>query len=146
MKGDIIILTNLTLRHFCLYWSQYFIAEYMRCQLITTLHFDFSQRFSAICVMFFIGCIEQFHSLVDNAKNIFSHHGIGFFSKNGNIVSSTRKRNYCVLSMCAFAKLKIVLSAEKFLKWTPPLKGTCKTRQCKKYEKQWTMYCLKSVQ
>ena len=69
-----------------------------------------------------------------------------FLHQNAKKVSSTRKRNYCAFSRCAFAKLKIFHSAEKFLKWTPPLKGTCKIRQCKKCRKKWTMYCIKSVQ
>ena len=124
MKEHFIILTSWTFQHFYLYWSQFSIAEYMRCQLITTLHFDFSKRFSAVFVMLL---------------NFLQH-------QNGKKVSSTRKRNYCAFSRCAFAKLKIFHSAEKFLKWTPPLKGTCKIRQCKKCRKKWTMYCIKSVQ
>ena len=77
----------------------------------------------------------------------FFCHGVEFFStlkwkKN----SSTRKINYCVLSKCACAKLKIFLFAAKFLKWNPALKDTCKTNQCKKYHKLWTMDCVKFAQ
>ena len=53
MKEHFIILTNLTFQHLWLFWSHFSIAEYMRCQLITTLHFDFSKRFSALFVLFF---------------------------------------------------------------------------------------------
>ena len=66
--------------------------------------------------------------------------------QNGKKNSSTIKINYCVLSRCACAKLIIFLSAAKFLKWTPALKDTCKTNQCKKYRKLWTMDCLKFAQ
>ena len=59
---------------------------------------------------------------------------LNFFQlQNRDKISSTWKRNFSVLSRCACANLKIFLSAEKFLKWTPALKGTCKVRQCKKY-------------
>ena len=53
MKERFIIFINLTFQHFCLYWSQFSIAAYMRCQLIITLHFDFSKQFSAVFVIFF---------------------------------------------------------------------------------------------
>ena len=41
-----------------------------------------------------------------------------FQLQNGKKVFCPRKRNYCVLSKCACAKLKIFLSEEKFLKWS----------------------------
>ena len=66
--------------------------------------------------------------------------------QNGQKVSSTRKINNCVLSRCACANLKIFLSAAKFLMWTPALKDTCKTSQCNKYRKLWTMDCIKFAQ
>ena len=72
---------------------------------------------------------------------------LNFFQlRNGKEISSTIKINYCVLSKCACAKLKIFLFAAKFLKWTPALKNTCKTNQCKKYQKLWTMDCVKFAQ
>ena len=60
--------------------------------------------------------------------------------------SSTRKINYCVLSICACAKLIIFLSVAKFLKWAPSLNDTCNTSQCKKYRKLWKMDCIKFAQ
>ena len=54
MKEHVIVdVINLILPNFCLYWNQFSIAEYMQCQLITTQHFSFSQRFVAIFVLFF---------------------------------------------------------------------------------------------
>ena len=41
-----------------------------------------------------------------------------FQLQNGKKASSTRKINYCAFSRCTCAKLKIFLSAEKFLKWS----------------------------
>ena len=64
----------------------------------------------------------------------------------GKKISSTRKITYCVLSRCACAKLIIFLSEAKFLKWTPALKDTCKTSQCKKYRKLWKIDCIKFAQ
>ena len=50
---------------------------------------------------------------------------LNFFPlKNEKKIPSTRKVNYCVLSRCTCAKLKIFLSSTKFLKWTPALKDT----------------------
>ena len=64
----------------------------------------------------------------------------------GKKKSSTRKINYCVLSICACAKLIIFLSVAKFLKWTPSLNDTCNKSQCKKYRKLWKMDCIKFAQ
>ena len=72
--------------------------------------------------------------------NYFFRHGVG------NKISSTRKINNCVLSRSACAKLKFFMFAAKFLKWTPALKYTCKTSQCNKYRKLWTMDCVKFAQ
>ena len=60
--------------------------------------------------------------------------------------SNTRKINNCVLTRCGYTKLKIFLPMAKFLKCTPALKDTCKTSQCKKYRKLWTMDCVKFAQ
>ena len=53
-------------------------------------------------------------------SNDFFGFGVEFFfsitKREKNF--STKKRNYCVLSRCACAKL-IFLSVEIFLKWTP---------------------------
>ena len=55
-------------------------------------------------------------------SNNFFRFGVEFFSiPKRKKISSTRKRNYCVLSRCACAKLKTSLSVENFLKWTPAL-------------------------
>lgn len=45
MKEHVIIITNLTLWDFCVYWNQFSIAKYIQCQSITIRHFDFSQQF-----------------------------------------------------------------------------------------------------
>ena len=54
--------------------------------------------------------------------------------------------NNYVLSRCASANLKTFLSVAKFLMWTPPLRDTCKTSQCNKYRKIWTMDCVEFAQ
>ena len=81
MKEHFIILTNLTFQHLCLYWSHFSIAEYMRCQLIATLHFDFSKRFSAVFVMFF----NRLHLAISFIgwwyyRIFLFHHGVELFS------------------------------------------------------------------
>ena len=110
MKEYFIILTNLTLRHFCYYMLFCYFCIYV----IIIYNYFFPME-----LIFF-----------QNEKKIFS----------------TRKINYCVLSRCACAKLKIFLSSAKFLKWTPALKGTCNTSQGRKYQKLWRMDCVKFAQ
>ena len=66
-----------------------------------------------------IGSIWQFQWPIILSNNFFRFRVKFFQSQNGKKNSSTRKINYCVLSRCACAKLKIFLSAEKFLKLTP---------------------------
>ena len=76
--------------------------------------------------------------------NYFFRHVVN--SKMEKKISSSRKRNDCVLSRCTCAKLNIFLSATKFLKWALILKDTWKTSQCKKYQKLWTMDYVKFAQ
>ena len=94
---------------------------------IATWHFDFWQRFcSQRCLTVFVLFFNRFHSaasLADNSIKCFFPlwSWIFFQLQHGEKVSSTRKRKYCVLSRSAYAKLKVFLPAEKFLKWTPAL-------------------------
>ena len=69
-----------------------------------------------------------------------------FLSPKWEKISSTRKIYNYVLNRCACANLKIFLFVAKFLMWTPPLKDTCKTRQCNKYRTLWTMDCVEFSQ
>ena len=79
-------------------------------------HFDFSQRCFTVFVLF-NNLLHSAISLADNYWIIYSEvELIFFYLQNGKSISSTRKRNYCVSSRCAGAKLNIFLSAEKFLK------------------------------
>ena len=71
----VIIITNLTLCHICLYWSQFLIVEYMRCQLITTRYFDISLRLLTVFVLFFDGLYLAI-SLADNTIKIFFRLGV----------------------------------------------------------------------
>ena len=78
-----------------------------------------------VFVLFLIGCIQQFYWLIILSNNFFRFL-VEFFrflveSLKRTKIFCTRKRNYCVVSRCACAKLKIFLSAKKFLKWTPAL-------------------------
>ena len=86
---------------------------------IATRHFDFSQRcFTAIFLFcLIICCIQHIHWLIILPNNLFCF-GAEFFRTEKKI-SSARKGNYFAFSRCACAKLKVFLSAEKFLKWTP---------------------------
>ena len=108
MKEHFIILTSLTFQHFCLYWSQFSIAQDMRCQWLL------------LCILIFQSDFQQYLVCF---LNFFQH-------QNGKKVSSTRKRNYCDFSKCAFAKLKISHSAEKFLKRTPPFTNVLRFNRC----------------
>ena len=91
---------------------------------IATQHFEFSQGCLAVFVLLF----NRFVSLSNFIgwqyyRIIFSALELHFFQlQKGKKVFITRKISYCVLSMCACAKLKIFLSAEKFLKWIPALR------------------------
>ena len=68
----ITVMVNLTLCHFWLNLNQFSIAEYIRCQMVTTRNFGFSwwiivwQRFC-----FLIGYIQQFYSLIKQS-NLFN--------------------------------------------------------------------------
>ena len=67
---------------------------------------------------FLIGYIQQCHWLIG-----FSALELNFFElQNGKKTSSTTKWNCCVLSRCAWTKLKIFVSLEKFQDWTPALR------------------------
>ena len=102
---------------------------YVNWLLLCILIFQSDCQQYLLC--FLIASIWLFHSLADNTKEFsFSTMELNFFQLlNGEKISSTWKRNYCVLSRCACAKLKIFLSAEIFLNWTVSLKRTCKIRQ-----------------
>ena len=91
---------------------------------ILIFHSDVSQ--CLFCSL--IGSIWQFQWPIILSNNFFRFRVKFFQSQNGKINSSTRKTNYCVLSRCACAKLKIFLSAKKFLKLTPAFR----LRNCKK--------------
>ena len=71
-----------------------------------------------VFVLFLIGCIQQFYWLIILSNNFFR---FLVESPKRTKIFCTRKINYCVVSRCACGKLKIFLSAKKFLKWTPAL-------------------------
>ena len=86
---------------------------------IATWHFHFSQW----CFTVFVWFNNYLHSAVSLADNTIQQfiplwNWILFNSKTEKKTSSTRKINYCAFSWCTCAKLKISLSAEKFLKWS----------------------------
>ena len=62
-------------------------------------------------------CIQQFHWLIILSNNLFHFRVIIFATPKRKKKFSTRKRNVFSRSVCA--KLKMLLSAEKFLKWIP---------------------------
>ena len=64
--------------------------------------------------------IQLFHWLIILSNNLFGFGELNFFQlQNRKTKSSARKRNYCVSSGCPYAKLKIFVTVEKLLKWTP---------------------------
>ena len=84
---------------------------------IAIRHFDFSQRCFTVFVLF----NNLLHSAISFAGIMLSNNllrfGVEFFSNvKREKHSSTRKRNSCVFSRCACAKLKTFLSTEKFRK------------------------------
>ena len=102
---------------------------------LTLHHFRYYMLFCYFCIYVII------------IYNYFFRNRVEFFpTRKWKKNSNTRKINYCVLSRCACAKLKIFLSSAKFLKWTPALWDTYKTSLCKKYRKLWTMECVKFAQ
>ena len=77
---------------------------------IATWYFDSSQpMFHSV---FRSRCIQQFHWLIILLNNFFCFGGNFFSIPNRKKISSKMKRNYCVFSRCACAKLKIFLSME----------------------------------
>ena len=80
---------------------------------------------------FLSGCIHRFPWLIiiSNSFPLLVLLFLFCFFNPKSKICGTRKRNYCVFSRCACAKLKISLSAEKFQRWAPALTSATHYKQ-----------------
>ena len=88
---------------------------------IATQCCDFSQWCFSLGFVFWLVALINFIGWQHSQIIFYTLELILFSTPKGEKISITRKRNYCILSRCVCAKLKIFLSEKKFLKWTPTL-------------------------
>ena len=96
-------------------WSYLMASSSSSTLLLEILIFQGDVSQSLFCLI--ICWIQQFHWLITLSNNLL-HFGVPIFfnfSLKRKKISSTRKKNYCVVSRGVWAKLKIFLSMEKFL-------------------------------
>ena len=87
-------------------WSYLTTSTSSSTLLLISLIFHSDASQSLFCLTIF--CIEQFHWLIILSKNLF-HFRVSFFQlKNGNKISNTKKRNYCVFSTCTCANFFVL--------------------------------------
>ena len=93
-------------------YGHFLRSECLQLKFITVLSCIFkhiTQHLSDVwqCLFcFLIGCIQQFYWLTIVLNNFFRFEVELFSTPKKKKKSSTRKRNYCVLSGCACAKLR----------------------------------------